>query len=90
MAVQFEQIQKILNRKRLSEYSLEQLFTDMGLYEDVLVDCLPTKTSPTYISEDSLVEELIVSDDVAAFNELWTSKAAVLLPCPSWGKSEMT
>ncbi len=90
MAVQFEQIQKILNRKRLSEYSLEQLFTDMGLYEDVLVDCLPTKTSPTYISEDSLVEELIVSDDVAAFNELWTSKAAVLLPCPSCGKSEMT
>lgn len=90
MAVQFEQIKKILNRKHLSEYSLEQLFTDMGLYEDVLLDCLPAKTSPTYISEDRLVEELIVSDDVAAFNELWTSKAAVLLTCPSCGKSEMT
>lgn len=90
MAVQFEQIQKILNRKHLSEYSLEQLFTDMGLYEDVLLDCLPTKTSPTYISEDSLVEELIVSDDVAAFNELWTSKVAVLLSCPSCGMSDMT
>ncbi len=31
MAVQFEQIKKILNRKHLSEYSLEQLFTDMGV-----------------------------------------------------------
>lgn len=70
MAVQFEQIQKILNRKHLSEYSLERLFTDIGLYEDVLIDCFPTKTSPTYILEDDLAEELIVSDDVAAFNEL--------------------
>lgn len=65
----------------------------MGLYEDVLIDCFSTKTSQTsqtYTAEDNLVEELIVSDDVAAFNELWTSKATVLLPCPSCGKSEMT
>lgn len=90
MAVQFEQIKKILNRRHLSEFSLEQLFTDIGLYEDVLIDCFPTKTSPTYISEDNLVEELIVSDDVVAFNELWASKEPVLLPCPCCGKSEMT
>lgn len=62
----------------------------MGLYEDVLIDCFPTQTSPTYISEDDVVEELIVSDDVAAFNELWESKKPILLPCPSCGKSEMT
>ena len=57
MIVQLEQVQKVLNRKHLSEFSLEQLFTDMGLYEDVLIDCFPTKTSPTYISEDDLAEE---------------------------------
>lgn len=90
MAVQFEQIKKVLKRKHLSEFSMEQIFTDMGLYEDVLIDCFSTKTSQTYSSEDDSVEELIVSDDVAAFNELWTSKDAVLLPCPSCGKSEMT
>ena len=90
MAVQIEQIKKVLNRKHLSEFSMEQLFADMGLYEDVLIDCFPTKILPTYTSEDSLVQKLIVSDDVAVFNELWTSKASVLLPCPSCGKSEMT
>lgn len=90
MAVHLEQIKKVLNRKHLSEFSMEQLFTDMGLYEDVLIDCFSTKTSPTFISDNCLVEELIVSDDVAMFNKIWESKTAVLLPCPICGKSEMT
>ncbi len=90
MAVQLEQIKKILKRKHLSEFSLEQLFTDIGLYEDVLIDCFPLRTSQTYISDDTLADELIVSDDVEAFNSIWTSKNAILLPCPSCGKNELT
>ncbi len=79
MAVQLEQIKKILKRKHLSEFSLEQLFTDIGLYEDVLIDCFSSRTSQTYISDDTLADELIVSDDVETFNSIWTSKNAILL-----------
>ena len=89
MAIQLEQLKKVLNRKHLSDFSLRQIFTDIGLYEDVLIDCIPTKTSPTYLSENECVDELEVSDDVCSFNELWSSKSAVLLPCPSCGKNEL-
>jgi len=90
MAIQLEQLKKVLNRKHLSDFSLRQIFTDIGLYEDILIDCIPTKTSLIYLSENEYGDELEVSDDVYSFNELWSSKSPILLSCPSCGKNELT
>lgn len=90
MTVNIAQLRRIFNRKHLKDYNLQQIFIDIGLYEDILLDCFSENSRPQDVCYGSLGDELLVSDDVKRFNEFWTSKESIILPCPICQKNEMT
>ena len=56
---------KILNFPKLSSYSIEQIFIDIGLYDKILIDCLELVVDSSY-DEETQPDVLIVSKKLSA------------------------
>ena len=80
-------MKKVLTFPKLSNFSIEQIFTDIGLYDKILIDCSDLKVQPAY-DNDAQLDELGVSPDIKRFNEFLTFGQSISLPCASCKKDQ--
>ncbi|XME02198.1 hypothetical protein QYZ88_016215 [Lachnospiraceae bacterium C1.1] len=80
-------MQKVLKLPKLSSFSIEQIFTDIGLYDRILIDCSDLKVQQIYYG-DAQLDELVVSSDMKRFNEFLTFGQPISLPCASCMKDQ--
>ncbi|WP_312938770.1 hypothetical protein [Oscillibacter sp.] len=73
--------EKILSLKHLSEYTIAELITSVGLYEPVAIDTRSENFDNAVFADGSGYSNLLVSDDVRQLYELAQIKSPVLLPC---------
>ena len=73
-------MRKVLKFPQLSNFGIEQIFTDIGLYDRILIDCSELKTRPVY-EHDMKLDELVVSQDMKRLNEFLMFEQPILLPC---------
>lgn len=85
--MKINEMRKVLDLPRLSNFSIEQIFTDIGLYDKILIDCSDLKAAPIYESGTQL-DELVVGSDLKRFNEFLKFGYPISLPCASCKKEQ--
>jgi hypothetical protein len=86
LTINIDQLRKISKRKHLKDYDLKQIFIDIGLYQDILIDCYSENVQLNEVCDDITLDELMVSDDIERFNECWNSSQPIILHCPKCGE----
>ena len=86
MSLKINRLLKLKKLKRLSEFSIEELVTYLGMYESALIYLRDVEYVKPYEDEYVTVDEpphVNVSPDVAALNKLLTENEKHMFPCPS-------
>ena len=68
--------------KHLSEYKLPEIFTKLGLYQEVIIDTYDTN------GESEEADFLSGGDDIKMFNALVFETGTFMLPCTNCGKEQ--
>lgn len=68
--------------KHLSEYTLPEIFTKLGLYQEVIIDTY------AYHEKGKKAEFLSGGDDIKIFNELMFETGTFILPCANCRKEQ--
>ena len=75
-------LEKLLKIPHLSEFSISDIFTKLGIYEDVVIDTYDLERTTTFDYQDNLeYEQLIAGKDVRMLELLRFSKEPFMIPC---------
>lgn len=75
-------LKRIAQLGHLSEYSIEELFTSFGLYQQAIIS-----TKDVRIEECEEGQSVLVSLDVSRLNEFLCAEKTIMLPCSECGQN---
>lgn len=82
-------LEKLLKIPHLSEFSISDIFTKLGIYEDVVIDTYDLERTTTFDYQDNLEYELLIAGkDVRMLELLRFSKEPFMIPCSKCQKEQ--
>ncbi len=82
-------LDKLLKLPHLAQFSLNDIYTKLGLYEDIVIDTFELETNVYLDEKDNIeYEQLVAGKDVRMLEILRYSKDAFMLPCMECQKSQ--
>lgn len=74
-------LEKLSKLRHLSEFTVSEIFTELGLYQDIVIDTYDLG-SYSDIDKDGLYTQFEVGKDIKELENIMFSKEAFMLPCP--------
>lgn len=82
-------LDKLLKLSHLSEFHIDEIFTKLGIYEDVVIDTFDLERKDRYDYQDDInYHQLIIGKDVRMLEILMSSEEPFMLPCSKCEKEQ--
>ena len=74
-------LEKLLKLRHLSEFNRSEIFTELGLYQDIVIDTYDLG-SYNDVDKDGWYTQFEVGKDIKELENIMFSTEAIMLPCP--------
>ena len=74
-------LEKLLKLRHLSEFNRSEIFTELGLYQDIVIDTYDLG-SYSDVDKDGWYTQFEVGKDIKELENIMFSTEAIMLPCP--------
>ena len=82
-------LKKLLKLPHLSEFRIDEIFTKLGVYEDVVIDTFDLESNTRFDYKDNMeYHQLIAGKDVRMLEILKFSKEPFMIPCSKCQKEQ--